>query len=199
MDGILMLALPPAAAPARPRLLIIATTLVAGAVFLLLVSLISIYLDLRHEAGGDTALWLPSKVRPSIEIGNIMMFGMLSASVLVQWAVSAINRGSHRDAGVALGMGGAVGLMVLNAQAFQYGQLKLAVSSGNYATLFYTITGAFLAALIGGIVVVGVMSFRSLGGRYSAKNAEGLVATALYWHVLTAAFSVIWFVVYLFK
>jgi heme/copper-type cytochrome/quinol oxidase subunit 3 len=199
MDGVLMLALPPAPAPARPRLLIIATSLVAGAVFLLLVSLISIYLDLRHEAGGDTALWLPSKVRPSIEIGNIMMFGMLSASVLVQWAVSATTRGSHRDAGVALGMGGAVGLMVLNAQAFQYGQLHLAVSNGNYATVFYTITGTFLAALIGGIIVVAVMSFRSLGGRYTAKNAEGLVATALYWHVLTAAFSVIWFVVYLFK
>src|SRR5258706_3782311 len=71
VDGILMLALPPAPAPARPRLLMIATTLVAGAAFLLVVSLPSIYLDLRHEPGGDTSLWLSSKVRPSIEVGNI--------------------------------------------------------------------------------------------------------------------------------
>jgi heme/copper-type cytochrome/quinol oxidase subunit 3 len=199
VDGILMLALPPAPAPARPRLLIIGTALVAGAVFVLLVSLISVYLDLRHEAGGTTALWLPKNVRPSIEIGNLMFFGMLGASTLVQWAVDAVRRGSRRDAGVALGMAGAVGLMVLNAQAFQYGQLKLAVASSNYATLYYTITGTFLAALIGGLVVVGVTAFRSLGGRYSAKDAEGLVATAVYWHVLTASFFLIWFVVYLFK
>jgi cytochrome c oxidase subunit 3 len=194
-----MLALPPAPTPARPRLLIIATALFAGAVFVLLVSLISIYLDLRHQAGGTTALWLPKKVRPSVALGNLMFFGMLGASVLVQWALYAIVRGSRRDAGVALGMAGGVGLMVLNAQVFQYGQLDLAVASGNYATLYYTITGTFLAALIAGLVVVGVTSFRSLGGRYSPKDAEGLVATALYWHVLTAAFSLIWFVVYLFK
>jgi heme/copper-type cytochrome/quinol oxidase subunit 3 len=195
----MMLALPPAPAPARPRLLVIATALVAGAVFILVVGLISVYLDLRHEAGGTTALWLPKNVRPSIVVGNIMFFGMLSVSVLVQWALYAIVRGSRRDAGVALGMAGGVGLMVLNAQAFQYGQLKLTVASGNYATLYYTITGTFLAALIGGLVVVGVTAFRSLGGRYSPKDAEGVVAAALYWHVLTAAFSIIWFVVYLFK
>jgi cytochrome c oxidase subunit 3 len=194
-----MLALPPAPAPARPRLLIIATAMFAGAVFVLLVGMISVYLDLRHQAGGTTALWLPKKVRPSIVIGNLMFFGMLSASVLVQWALYAIVRGSRRDAGVALGMAGGVGLMVLNAQVFQYGQLEMAVASGNYATLYYTITGTFLAALIGGLVVVGVTAFRSLGGRYSPKDVEGLVATALYWHVLTAAFSLIWFVVYLFK
>ena len=194
-----MLALPPAPTPARPRLLIIATALFAGAVFVLLVSMISVYLDLRHEAGGTTALWLPKKVRPSIVIGNLMFFGMLSASILVQWALYAIARGSRRDAGVALGMAGGVGLMVLNAQVFQYGQLGMAVAGGNYATLYYTITGTFLAALIGGLVVVGVTAFRSLGGRYSPKDAEGLVATVLYWHVLTTAFSLIWFVVYLFK
>jgi cytochrome c oxidase subunit 3 len=180
-------------------LLVIGTALVAGAVFLLLVSLVSIYLDLRHEAGGSTALWLPNKVRPSIVIGNIMMFGMIGASVLVQWALYATARGSQRDAGVALGMAGGVGLMVLNAQAFQYSQIKLAVANGNSATMFYAITGTFLAALVGGLVVVAVTAFRSLGGRYTAKNTEGIVAAATYWHVLTLAFSLIWFVVYLFK
>ena len=34
---------------------------------------------------------------------------------------------------------------------------------------------------------------------YTAKNTEGIVAAATYWHVLTLAFSLIWFVVYLFK
>jgi heme/copper-type cytochrome/quinol oxidase subunit 3 len=199
VDGILMLALPPAPTPARPRLLVIGTALVAGAVLVLVVSLISVYLDLRHEAGGTTELWLPKKVRPSVMLGNLMFFGMMGASVLVQWAVDAVRRGSRRDAGVALGMAGAVGLMVLNAQAFQYGQLDMAVASSNYATLYYTNTGTFLAALIGGLVVVGVTAFRSLGGRYSAKDAEGLVATAVYWHVLTAMFFLIWYVVYLFK
>jgi heme/copper-type cytochrome/quinol oxidase subunit 3 len=199
VDGILMLALPPAPVPARPRLLVIGTALVAGAVFVVLVSLISVYLDLRHEAGGTSALWLPKRVSPSIMIGNIMFFGMLGASVMVQWAVDAVKRGSRRDAGVALGLAAAVALMVLNAQVFEYGQLKMAVASSNYATMYYTITGTFLAAVIGGLVLVGVTLFRTLGGRYSPKDVEGLVATAVYWHVLTAAFFLIWFVVYLFK
>jgi len=194
-----MLALPPAPTPARPRLLVIATALFAGAVFIVMVSLISVYLDLRHQAGGTTALWLPKRVRPSIVIGNIMFFGMLGACVLVQWAVDAVRRGSRRDAGVALGLAAAVALMVMNAQVFEYGRLKMAVASSNYATIYYTITGTFLAALIGGLVLVGVTLFRTLGGRYSAKDAEGLVATAVYWDVLTAALFLIWFVVYLFK
>ncbi len=60
-------------------------------------------------------------------------------------------------------------------------------------------TGAFIAMIVGGMVFVGLMAFRTLGGRYSARDNEGIAATAVYWHVLTAAFTAVWFVVYVVK
>ena len=40
------------------------------------------------------------------------------------------------------------------------------------------------------------MAFRELGGRYSAKDHDGISSLALYWYFLTVAFAGVWYVIY---
>jgi heme/copper-type cytochrome/quinol oxidase subunit 3 len=53
------------------------------------------------------------------------------------------------------------------------------------------------ALVVAGLVFTVVTAFRLLGGRES--DQEIVAAHALYWYVLTAAFSAVWLIVYVSK
>ena len=63
--------------------------------------------------------------------------------------------------------------------------------------MFYAVTGTMTVLFIAGFVFTLVTAFRVLGGR--VRDHELVVAHALYWYVLTAAFCAVWFVVYVTK
>jgi hypothetical protein len=43
------------------------------------------------------------------------------------------------------------------------------------------------------------MAFRALGGQYSGRDREGIVAAALYWDVTVVVYTVIWFTIFVTK
>jgi cytochrome c oxidase subunit III len=193
------LGLPPAPAAPRPRMLFIATAFACAAIAMLFMGMLAVWVNLRDAAGGTTAAWLPKGVSISMVAPNMMLIIMLGASVMVQWAVYAMARDDRRDTTVAVSLVVVFGIAVLNAQVFIYQQLGLGIGDTKYANLFYAVTGTFVAALIGGIVMAMVVIFRSLGGRYSSKRHEGISSLALYWDFLTVAFAAAWYVVYVVK
>jgi heme/copper-type cytochrome/quinol oxidase subunit 3 len=193
------LGLPPAPAPPRPRMLFVGTAFACAAIAMLFVGMLAVWVNLRDAAGGTTAKWLPKGVSIAMVAPNMMLIIMIGASVMVQWAVYAMARDDRRDSAVAISLTVVFGIAVLNAQAYIYQQLGLGIGKTGYAHLFYAVTGAFVAALIAGVVMAMVVVFRSLGGRYSSKRHEGISALALYWHFLTVAFSAVWYVVYVVK
>jgi heme/copper-type cytochrome/quinol oxidase subunit 3 len=193
------LGLPPAPAPPRPRMIFVGTALICAAAAMLFAGMLGVWVSLRDAAGGTTAAWLPKGVSIAMVAPNTMLIIMFGASVLAQWAVYAMNQDDRRDTIVAVALLVVFGIAVFNAQAFIYQQLELAIGADKYSNLFYAVTGTFLAALIAGLVMAVVVIFRSLGGRYTSKRHEGISALALYWHFLTAAFSAVWFVVYVVK
>lgn len=200
-----MLALPPAPAPARPRTLLVATALASVGIVALVGGMLAVYTHLRDAAGGTTADWLPGDVIIPEIATNVMLITMAFASITVQWAYWAIGRNDRRHTYIALAVTAIFGVAVLNSQIYVYQEVALPIAGGEdadvsrYAVLFYAVTGTFLALLVAGIVFAAVMTFRTLGGRYSARDNEGLAATALYWHVLTAVFCAVWYVVYVVK
>jgi heme/copper-type cytochrome/quinol oxidase subunit 3 len=56
-----------------------------------------------------------------------------------------------------------------------------------------------MVTLVVGMLFAAVMAFRSLGGRYSARDTEGLSSLAMFWYVLTAVFVSLWYIVYVLK
>jgi len=197
-----MLALPAAPAPSRPRMLLVATAVACAAGTMLFGGMLGVYLHFRNEAGGKTVGWLPKGSHLPAVPANTMLVTMLAASVMAQWAVYATARGDRRGGGLALTLTALFGVLVINAQAALYTQFKQPLvpkDASAYNALFFTITGTFVAAVISGVVFAGVVAFRSFGGRYSVREHEGVSAMALYWHFLTAAFAVVWYVVYVTK
>jgi cytochrome c oxidase subunit 3 len=87
-------------------------------------------------------------------------------------------------------------LMIVNAQAFVYQEVGLGVADGAYASMFYAVTGMFVALMLAGLIFTVIVAFRQFGGRV---DSELLVAHALFWYVMSAAYAAIWFVVYVLK
>jgi cytochrome c oxidase subunit III len=194
-----MLALPPAPAPARPRMLLVATALVCAAGTMMFAGMLGVWYSVRESLGGMTVDWLPDGVVIPEVATNVMVFGMLFCSVMVQWAVFAIADSNRRDTAIALTLTVLFGLAVFNGQAYVYGQIGAPLADSEFGTLYFALTGTFLAALIAGVLFAGVAAFRSLGGRYTSKRHEGIAAVALFWHFLTVAFIAVWFTVYVWK
>jgi cytochrome c oxidase subunit 3 len=194
-----VIALPAAPAPARPRTLLVGAALACAAGAMLIGSMLAVYLTIRNDHGGTTALWLPKGTKvPEIQ-SNLMLIGMAFISVLVQWARWSVVREDRSHTYLALGTTTLLAVGVLNAQVFIWRQMALGVRDGPYQSLFYSITGTFFAAVVVGLVVLLVSSFRAFGGRMGQRHAESMTLVALYWHFLAAAFAAIWLVVYVVK
>jgi heme/copper-type cytochrome/quinol oxidase subunit 3 len=197
-----MLALPPAPAPARRRTLLAATAFASAAMLAFFGGLIAVYIRVRDDRGGSTAAWFPKKVKVPEVAANTMVLVLICSCVVAQWAVYAARRGNRRDTAAALGLLTMFALAVLNAQIYIYkamGVPSVADGDNTFNVMFYTITGAFFAAVLVAMVMSFVGAFRAMGGRYAADDTEAVSATALFWYVLTVAFCAVWFFVYVGK
>jgi heme/copper-type cytochrome/quinol oxidase subunit 3 len=192
------LALPPAAPPARPRVLLVGTALASAATFMAFAGLIGVYVANRSAVVASGATWLPEGSTLPLTPGNMAFATMLISAVSMWWAVDAVGRNDRQMAYLALGLTMMFGVAVINATSFLYTQVDLPVAT-TAGALIYTITGAHLAMIIIGLVYAAVMVFRTLGGEYAGRDREGLVSAALFWYVTIAVHAVIWYAIYIVK
>ncbi|CAB4591718.1 unannotated protein [freshwater metagenome] len=199
-----MLALPPApTAPAR-RQVFVGTALAIASSTTLLGGMLATWLQFRADAPvresakrGLIRDWMPEKIIVPEVAANMMVIGLCVVCIMAQWAVYSAKRVDRTHAGLAFGLTAMFGLMVVNAQVFIWTQMGVAVNDGAFHTMFYAITGTMTLLMVAGIVFTAVAAFRFLGGR--TKELEVVSASALYWYFLTAAFTAMWFVVYVQK
>ncbi|QXC59489.1 cytochrome c oxidase subunit 3 [Aquihabitans sp. G128] len=192
------LALPPAPQPARPRVLLVGTALVAAGAFMAIVGLVGVYISARTNALATGGTWLPAGSSIPLTPGNMAFATMLLSGVSMWWAVDAVGKNDRQMAYLALALTIFFGIAVINATSFLYSQMDLAVSS-TPGVLIFAVTGAHLAMIILGLVYAAVMTFRTLGGEYHGRDREGLTAAALFWYVTIAAHAVIWLAIYVTK
>jgi heme/copper-type cytochrome/quinol oxidase subunit 3 len=50
-----------------------------------------------------------------------------------------------------------------------------------------------------GVIFIALMAFRTLGGQYSGRDREGIVAALIYWYVTVAVYAVIWYTIFVTK
>jgi cytochrome c oxidase subunit 3 len=193
-----MLALPPAPAPAPRRQLLVGTALACGAGTMVIGGMAALWLRFRKSSQSAGQLWIPKKFAIPVVPTNIMLCSFVGICIFAQWAVYAAKRDDKRHVGVALLLTGLLGLAVINAQASVYYQMGLPIRSENaYGVMFYAFTGTFVVFMIIGVVFSFVSAFRYLGGR--TTDREILTAHAIYWYFAAAAFTMLWFVVYVTK
>jgi heme/copper-type cytochrome/quinol oxidase subunit 3 len=190
--------LPPAAPPARPRVLLIGTGFALAGIVMAFAGLIGLYLGRRAAAIEANRPWLPTGVTIDLTPGNVAMIGLVISAVVVQWAVYSIANDDRPRAYLALGLTVLLGGAYINGMAFNYTQMGITVHD-RVGLLIFTITGMHLAMAGAGMIFVGLMAFRALGGEYSGRDREGIVAAAMYWHVTVLVFAVIWFTIFVTK
>ena len=184
--------------PARPRVLLVSTVLATAAAVMLFAGLLGIYLHERAATLAQEGRWLPEGVDIPLTPGNMSLIGFAIGCITIQWAVDAIGHDDRRHTWLAFGATLLVGAFHLVGMGFLYSQVGLAVSTPQGA-LVYAVTGAHLAMVGAAMVFAGLMAFRTLGGRYSARDREGVVAAALFWHATAAVYAVIWYAVLVTK
>jgi heme/copper-type cytochrome/quinol oxidase subunit 3 len=126
------------------------------------------------------------------------LIGFVFACITMQWAVDAIGHGDRRHTWLAFGATLVVGAFHLVGMGFLYSQIGLAVSTTQGA-LIYAITGAHLVMVGVAMVFAALMAFRTLGGQYSAKDREGVVAATVFWYATALVYAVIWYAVLVVK
>jgi cytochrome c oxidase subunit 3 len=190
------LALPPAARAAPRRQLFIGTAIGCVAATMLIGGMLAIWALLRERVVDGGGRFPVDYIIPEVA-SNVMLMTVWALCLFAQWAVYAGTRGDRAHTALALGVSGLLAIAFINAQAFVYVDMGVAINETYYGALFYGITGVMLALVVVGLVYSAVAAFRALGGRLG--ETEILSAHALYWYFIAIAYSAVWFVVYVTK
>ena len=196
-----MLALPSAAPPAPRRQMFVGTALGCVAAGSLVGAMLALWMRFRTNALDVVdGRWVPKGIKVPMVPVNTMLLAFVPILVFAQWAVYAARRDARSHTVMALSLVGIIGLAVVNAQAYIYARMKLPVGGADptaFNSMFYAVTGTFLALLIIGIGFSAITAFRYMGGR--TTDREIVSAHALYWYFLGAVFFALWLVVYVTK
>ncbi len=184
-------------APAPRNQMIVGSTMASIAVVMLTGGMLAVWAVKRSaaiEAGTD---WLPGSVNIPEVPTNVMLIAFPALCSFAQWAVWAAKRNDRANTVFALGTTAFVALLIINAQAFVWSQVDVGVADGAYGSMFFAITGTFVALMIAGLLFTAVTAFRYLAGR--TRDREILTAHAIFWYAMTAVYAAIWYLVYVTK
>lgn len=184
--------------PARPRVLLVATILGTAAGVAAMAALLAVYVQRRAAVVASGESWLPDGVQIPLTPGNMSLVGFGLSLVTMAWAVDAMGRDDRRHAWLALGATLVVGAFHMVGMGFLFNQMGLPVAS-EVGALVYAALGGHLAMLGVAMLFVALMAFRTLGGQYSARDREGLVAAAIVWYAQAAVYLAVWYAVIVTK
>lgn len=191
--------LAPPPTPRSPRVLVIGTAFATAAVVMAFAGMIGQYLLERGAVVSGGNDWLPDGASIPLTQPNVMMLGLIMSSVTMQWAVQAVKADDRVNTYLALGLTLVFGVAFVNMTAYLYSLMGLEIAAGPAGVLIYAITGAHIAMAVVAMLFVGFMAFRALGGQYSSRQADGIVAAALFWHAMVAVYAIIWIAIYVTK
>lgn len=112
---------------------------------------------------------------------------ILLSSITMNWAMMAAKKDNYASVTLALLLTTILGFGFMICQFLGWRMLysQGIVFSGNpSASFLYVITGFHIAHLIGGLIAILVVLFKSRGKVYNSKNLIGIQNCAIYWHFL---------------
>ncbi len=183
----------------RPRMLISATGLVVAGGIMFFASMIAIFANLRHDAGGTTAAWLPDGATISngpLGFSTIVTLGL--SLITVQWAISANKRGDRNNAVAALGLTMMLGLAHINMIIFSVKEIGIGIAESEWATLAYTMTAASLVTTVFGIGYLLAAAIKLFAGQVGVRNPT-VSAGAFFWYFQVLAWFAVFITVYAIK
>ena len=185
-------ALPPAPPAHRRNVVLVGALLAIAGGTTLVGGVLGAYFQVRDAAQAAGQAWPPDGVDlPNVQLA--VAYGtLLLSSFFAAWATTALKIGDRKQAYLAVGLTVGFGLLFINGLSFCWQQMGIAAGDGTFADVVWAVTGVHVLLVIAAVVLFVVMGFRVLGGQFSPRNREFVVAAAAFWHFVVAAGAVIW-------
>ena len=144
----------------------------------------------------------PPPFQPRLPVGvtAVNTVFLLASSYTFIRAKKSIKNGDSRGLCNFLALTASLGLVFLLIQGYEWLQLLnfgLRVSTGTYASTFYTIVGAHAFHVSIAVLWLLVLLIRACRGHFSPENAIAITTCGMYWHLVVGLWPVLFFLVYL--
>ncbi len=137
------------------------------------------------------------------QVLELPVFGtvcLLSSSITVHLAVSALRRGKLRACTGWLAGTVLLGSIFLGSTALEWRHLivdeGLTIQTNLFGTTYYSLVGLHATHVVAGLIMLSLVLAFSLFGRVREEHSEKLETLSLYWHFVDAVWVVVFLVVY---
>jgi cytochrome c oxidase subunit 3/cytochrome o ubiquinol oxidase subunit 3 len=137
-----------------------------------------------------------------LELPILSTICLLSSSVTVHFAVSALHQSKRGACSTWLAATVLLGSIFLGSTAYEWYDLiyhdGLTIQTNLFGTTFYSLVGLHASHVIAGLLMLSLALFFSLRGQLESKHTERLEVLSIYWHFVDAVWVVVFSVVYVF-
>jgi cytochrome c oxidase subunit 3 len=137
-----------------------------------------------------------------LELPIVSTICLLSSSITVHFAVSALHRAKINLCSIWLALTVLLGSIFLASTAMEWYQLiyhdGLTIQTNLFGTTFYSLVGLHASHVIVGLLMLTLTLIFSLTGQLTPKHTERVEVLSLYWHFVDAVWVVVFLVVYVF-
>lgn len=182
---------PPGAPEAIPGAGLLAMKLFVAALGMLFVTSLIGYVAVRARAPE----WPPADMPPLPDGLWFSTVVLVACSGAIHFALRSIRRDHRAAAARWLAVTFALGVVFLVSQTFGwFGLVDRAMTpkSNLYAFTFFLLTGLHAAHVLGGLIPLGIVTWRAFAQRYDSKAHGGIEYQAIYWHFL----DVVWVILF---
>ena len=156
--------------------------------------LFAAYFNVRANAPEWPPLEFADKLHIFPLVGPATVLLILS-SFTCQIGVWAIRRNDRRGLTRAIAITVILGATFLVMQALDYTNLYadgVRLDGGTFGTTYYTLTGFHGAHVLGGVLMLSVVLYRSMSGQFSSRHHDMVEAASIYWHFV----DVVWILLF---
>jgi cytochrome c oxidase subunit 3 len=125
---------------------------------------------------------------------------LIISSFTCQVGVWAIRRNDRKGLTRAIAITVILGATFLVMQAIDYAALYndgVRLDAGTFGTTYYTLTGFHGAHVLGGVLMLSVVLYRSISGQFSSRHHDMVEATSMYWHFVDVVWILLFSVLYI--
>ncbi|MEM9563659.1 MAG: cytochrome c oxidase subunit 3 [Actinomycetota bacterium] len=187
------------AGPARPKLLLLATSLTSVAMAMGFLGLIGYYAAERAAVIQTGERWLPEGVEIPLTQPNFMGVSIAFSVITIWWAVASVRNDDRSHALLAYAISILFAVAYIAQTAYLFTIMQIEINADERSALLYGVIGTHLVMMIVAIGFVLVVGLRTLAGEYSSRDYDGVNSAALFWTVVAALYGVMWYAIYITK